>query len=154
MRNPCRDDGHLSGSAFYRHGNSPAALRAATLRAEFFLHFLFISESVLAAPDTSTPSEPGSDPLSRSADTADSLPGVVTPSTWRGWCLLLVFLLLVVMGIWPVIGWVNQQPMSWGMPPLIVWSYLIIFACSAAMLLGNRLLAGRDAAQDEEAPRD
>ncbi|WP_233593277.1 hypothetical protein [Cobetia sp. cqz5-12] len=66
----------------------------------------------------------------------------------------MIFALLVVMGIWPVIGWVNQQTLLWGMPSLIIWSYLIIFACSGAMLLGNRLLTRRGDAQHEEASRD
>ncbi|MGS0466296.1 hypothetical protein ACU8V3_03285 [Cobetia marina] len=47
-------------------------------------------------------------------------------------------------------GWVNQQSSLWGMPSLILWSYLIIFACSGAMLLGNRMLPD----YEDGAPRE
>ena|GEM_PF-1393004 len=96
----------------------------------------------MAAPDTPSSSQPDA----RTAETPCSLPRLVVPSTWRGWSLLVIFLLLVVMGIWPVIGWINQQTLLWGMPSLIIWSYLIIFACSGAMLLGNCLLRRRHGA--------
>ncbi|MFK4017378.1 hypothetical protein [Cobetia marina] len=105
----------------------------------------------MATPDTSSSSSPSSAPdTGEAASTSSRLPCVVVPASWRGWSLLAVFLLLIALGIWPVIGWVNQQSSLWGMPSLILWSYLIIFACSGAMLLGNRLLPD----EEDGAPRE
>ncbi|WP_255304518.1 hypothetical protein [Cobetia sp. 5-25-4-2] len=104
----------------------------------------------MATPDTSSSSSPSSAPDTGEAASTSRLPCVVMPASWRGWSLLAVFLLLIALGIWPVIGWVNQQSSLWGMPSLILWSYLIIFACSGAMLLGNRMLPD----EEDGAPRE
>lgn len=62
---------------------------------------------------------------------------LVLPTTCAGWGLLIAFVALIVMGTWPVIGWVNQATLVLGLPLMVVWSYLVIFACVAVMLVGN-----------------
>ncbi|WP_233266225.1 hypothetical protein [Cobetia sp. L2A1] len=56
---------------------------------------------------------------------------------------------LIALGIWPVIGWVNRQSMLWGMPSLVIWSYLIIFACSGVMWLANMWLDSSEETRDD-----
>lgn len=65
---------------------------------------------------------------------------LVLPTTRGGWGLLIAFVALVVMGTWPVIGWVNRATLVLGLPLMVVWSYLVIFACVAVMLVGNRIV--------------
>lgn len=65
---------------------------------------------------------------------------LVLPTTRAGWGLLIAFVALVVMGTWPVIGWVNRATLVLGLPLMVVWSYLVIFACVAVMLVGNRIV--------------
>ncbi|QJQ96291.1 MULTISPECIES: hypothetical protein [Halomonadaceae] len=73
---------------------------------------------------------------------------VVLPTTRAGWVLLAAFVLLVVAGIWPVIGWVNRATLIFGLPMLAVWSYVVIFACFAVMLIANRVVE-REETRDE-----
>lgn len=65
---------------------------------------------------------------------------VVLPTSRAGWGLLLVFITVIAAGVWPVIGWVNRAVLVLGLPLLVVWSYVIIFACVAVMLIANRVL--------------
>lgn len=65
---------------------------------------------------------------------------LVLPTTRAGWGLLIAFAALVLMGVWPVIGWVNRATLVMGLPLLVVWSYLVIVACVAVMLVGNRIV--------------
>jgi len=58
----------------------------------------------------------------------------VLPTSWAGWGLFIAFVALVLAGIWPVIGWVNRATLVMGLPLLVVWSYVIMFACVAVML--------------------
>lgn len=51
---------------------------------------------------------------------------------------------LVLAGTWPVIGWVNRAALVMGLPLLVVWSYLVIFACVVVMLIGNRIVERDD----------
>lgn len=65
---------------------------------------------------------------------------LVLPTTRAGWSLLIAFVALIVMGTWPVIGWVNRATLVLGLPLMVVWSYLVIFACVGVMLVGNRIV--------------
>lgn len=55
---------------------------------------------------------------------------------------------MVAAGIWPVIGWVNRAVLVLGLPLLVVWSYVVIFACFAVMLIANRVLARKEREHD------
>ena len=68
----------------------------------------------------------------------------VLPTSRAGWGLLIAFLVLVLAGTWPVIGWVNRASLVMGLPLLVVWSYLVIFACVVVMLIGNRIVERDD----------
>lgn len=70
--------------------------------------------------------------------------GVVLPATAAGWCLLLAFLGTLILGIWPVIGWVNHQEMWWGLPPILVWSYGIVLVSCGVMAWANRVVERDD----------
>ncbi len=65
---------------------------------------------------------------------------IVLPTSRAGWGLLGAFIALVLAGIWPVIGLMNRAVLVLGLPLLIVWSYVIIFACVGVMLVGNRIV--------------
>ena len=69
---------------------------------------------------------------------------IVLPTSRVGWGLLIAFVALVVAGTWPVIGWVNRATLVMGLPLIVVWSYLVIFACVAVMLVGNRIVERDD----------
>ncbi|NYT72095.1 hypothetical protein HZU72_06570 [Halomonas sp. QX-2] len=69
---------------------------------------------------------------------------LVLPTSRAGWGLLIAFVLLVLAGTWPVIGWVNRATLVMGLPLLVVWSYLVIFACVVVMLIGNRIVERDD----------
>lgn len=66
----------------------------------------------------------------------------VLPTSRAGWGLLIAFVVCVLAGIWPVIGLFNRAALLFGLPLLIVWSYVIIFACVGVMLIGNRIVEG------------
>ncbi|MFG6667037.1 hypothetical protein ACGK9R_07995 [Halomonas sp. HNIBRBA4712] len=66
----------------------------------------------------------------------------VLPTSRAGWGLLAAFVGLVLAGTWPVIGLFNRVVLLFGLPLMIVWSYVIIFACVAVMLIGNRIVEG------------
>ncbi|MDN3561156.1 hypothetical protein [Vreelandella neptunia] len=68
----------------------------------------------------------------------------VLPTSRAGWGLLIAFVVLVLAGTWPVIGWVNRATLVMGLPLLMVWSYLVIFACVVVMLIGNRIVERDD----------
>ncbi|MDQ7728618.1 hypothetical protein [Halomonas sp. SpR8] len=68
----------------------------------------------------------------------------VLPTSRAGWGLLIAFVALVLAGIWPVIGWVNRATLVMGLPLIVVWSYLVIFACVVVMLIGNRIVERDD----------
>ncbi|WGI24394.1 hypothetical protein QEN58_13780 [Halomonas alkaliantarctica] len=69
---------------------------------------------------------------------------LVLPTSRAGWGLLIAFLALVLAGTWPVIGWVNRATLVMGLPLLVVWSYLVIFACVVVMLIGNHIVERDD----------
>ncbi|CBV42830.1 hypothetical protein [Halomonas elongata] len=73
---------------------------------------------------------------------------VVLPTSRAGWVLLIVFVAVVAAGIWPVIGWVNRAVLVLGLPLLVVWSYVVIFACFAVMLIANRVLEHKEDEHD------
>ncbi|GEK74495.1 MULTISPECIES: hypothetical protein [Halomonas] len=73
---------------------------------------------------------------------------VVLPTSRAGWGLLIAFVALVAAGIWPVIGWVNRAVLVLGLPLLVVWSYVVIFACFAVMLIANRVLERKEGEHD------
>ncbi|UYF98933.1 MULTISPECIES: hypothetical protein [unclassified Halomonas] len=64
----------------------------------------------------------------------------VLPTSRAGWGLLAAFIVLVLAGTWPVIGFINQAALVFGLPLMIVWSYVVIFSCVGVMLVGNRLV--------------
>ncbi|WP_353981742.1 hypothetical protein [Salinicola endophyticus] len=68
---------------------------------------------------------------------------VVRPRSAAGWGLLLLFLGLIGMGLWPVVAGVNRARLAFGLPWLALWAYAIVAGCWVAMLLGNRWLARR-----------
>jgi hypothetical protein len=68
----------------------------------------------------------------------------VLPTSWAGWGLLTAFVALVLAGTWPVIGLVNRATLVMGLPLMVVWSYLVIFACVGVMLIGNHLVERDD----------
>lgn len=69
---------------------------------------------------------------------------LVLPTSRAGWGLLIAFVVLVVAGTWPVIGLVNRATLLMGLPLMVVWSYLVIFACVVVMLIGNRIVERDD----------
>lgn len=69
---------------------------------------------------------------------------LVLPTSRAGWGLLIAFVVLVLAGTWPVIGWVNRATLVMGLPLLVAWSYLVIFACVVVMLIGNRIVERDD----------
>ncbi|MDQ7734954.1 hypothetical protein QT231_19815 [Halomonas sp. SpR1] len=69
---------------------------------------------------------------------------LVLPTSRAGWGLLIAFVVLVLAGIWPVIGLVNRATLVMGLPLIVVWSYLVIFACVVVMLIGNRIVERDD----------
>lgn len=64
------------------------------------------------------------------------------PATWRGWLVAAGFTLVIAAGIWPAVALVNRAEWVFGLPPLLVWSYLILLGCCLVMALGNRLIRG------------
>ncbi|WP_252107104.1 MULTISPECIES: hypothetical protein [unclassified Halomonas] len=66
----------------------------------------------------------------------------VLPTSRAGWVLLAAFVMLVLAGIWPVIGFVNRAALVFGLPLMIVWSYVVIFSCVGVMLVGNHIVEG------------
>jgi hypothetical protein len=58
--------------------------------------------------------------------------------------LLIAFVALVMAGTWPVIGLLNRATLVMGLPLMVVWSYLVIFACVVVMLMGNRIVERDD----------
>lgn len=73
---------------------------------------------------------------------------VVLPTSRAGWGLLLAFIAVIAMGLWPVIGWVNRTVLVLGLPLLVVWSYVVIVACVAVMLIANRVVERREHEHD------
>ncbi|MDW5378512.1 hypothetical protein R6258_16455 [Halomonas sp. HP20-15] len=71
----------------------------------------------------------------------------VLPTTLSGWGVLLAFIGLLALGLWPVIGWINRAPSWLGMPAIVVWSYAVVFASCAVMAVANRFI-------DTEGPDD
>lgn len=69
---------------------------------------------------------------------------LVLPTSRAGWGLLIAFVALVLAGIWPVIGLMNRATLVMGLPLMVVWSYLVIFACVVVMLIGNRIVERDD----------
>jgi hypothetical protein len=69
---------------------------------------------------------------------------LVLPTSGAGWGLLIAFIVLVMAGTWPVIGLVNRATLVMGLPLMVVWSYLVIFACVVVMLVGNRIVERDD----------
>lgn len=69
---------------------------------------------------------------------------LVLPTSRAGWRLLIAFVALVVAGTWPVIGLVNRTTLVMGLPLMVVWSYLVIFACVVVMLIGNHIVERDD----------
>jgi len=65
---------------------------------------------------------------------------LVLPTSRAGWGLLIAFVTLVAMGTWPVVGLVNRATLIMGLPLMVMWSYLVIFACVIVMLVGNRIV--------------
>lgn len=68
----------------------------------------------------------------------------VRPSSWKGWLVLVAFISVIVAGIWPVVGWVNQAVLVLGLPKLLVWSYIVLMCCTLVMWLGNMLVGEGD----------
>ncbi|MGQ7246533.1 hypothetical protein ACUN9Y_04245 [Halomonas sp. V046] len=62
------------------------------------------------------------------------------PTSWRGWCVLVCFALVIAAGLWPVIELVNRGGLVFGLPALVTWSYVILLGCCAVMALGNLLI--------------
>ena len=69
---------------------------------------------------------------------------IVLPTSRAGWVLLIAFVALVMAGTWPIIGLVNRATLVLGLPLMVVWSYLVIFACVVVMLIGNRIVERDD----------
>lgn len=65
---------------------------------------------------------------------------LVLPTSRAGWGLLIAFVVLVLAGTWPVIWLVNRATLVMGLPLMVVWSYLVIFACVGVMLIGNHIV--------------
>lgn len=74
----------------------------------------------------------------------------VLPTTSSGWGLLIAFAVLLALGLWPVIGWINRAPGWLGMPAIVVWSYLVVFASCAVMATANRFVGDDEAIGDKE----
>lgn len=69
---------------------------------------------------------------------------MVRPRSRRGWLLMIVFLSLVVAGVWPVVSLFNRTSLWWGLPSIVVWTYAIVAGCWVTMLIANRWLGGQD----------
>jgi UDP-N-acetylmuramyl pentapeptide phosphotransferase/UDP-N-acetylglucosamine-1-phosphate transferase len=55
-----------------------------------------------------------------------------------GWELLIAFVAVLTLGLWPVIGWINHAPSLLGMPTIVVWIYVVVFASCRVMAVANR----------------
>ncbi|OLO03873.1 MULTISPECIES: hypothetical protein [Salinicola] len=65
---------------------------------------------------------------------------VVRPRSGKGWLLTLAFVVLIAAGIWPVIGLFNRAQPWLGLPPIAVWTYVIVLGCWLVMLIANRCI--------------
>jgi len=61
------------------------------------------------------------------------------PKTTRGWFSLILILLVVFIGGWPIIPLLNKDVIVFGMPLLMVWSILIIFLATFSMWLIEKI---------------
>lgn len=61
------------------------------------------------------------------------------PKTRRDWVFLGLFVLVVILGSWPVIPLFSQNVVVLGMPLLMLWSYVIVFLTCFLMWLSARM---------------
>jgi hypothetical protein len=61
------------------------------------------------------------------------------PRTRLGWLFLVLFVVNVLIGSWPVIPLFNQNTIVLGLPLLILWSYIIVFTTVFLMWLATRM---------------
>ncbi len=64
---------------------------------------------------------------------------VKLPRSRRGWVFLGVFVVVILLGSWPVVPLFNRNALVFGMPLLMVWSVAIVFLSSFAMWLSARM---------------
>ncbi|MCX2524981.1 hypothetical protein [Larsenimonas rhizosphaerae] len=72
------------------------------------------------------------------------LPEGVRPLTRRGWWFLALFIGVIGLGLWPVMGWVNRPIIVLGLPAVGAWAYLVVALSTLVMVAGNRWLVGDD----------
>ncbi|GHB19850.1 hypothetical protein [Salinicola rhizosphaerae] len=65
---------------------------------------------------------------------------LIVPATKAGKTMLVLFVAVILAGVWPVVLLANQAALLLGLPLIAAWSCLIILASSGVMLLANRLL--------------
>lgn len=65
---------------------------------------------------------------------------LIFPATRTGKAMLVLFMAVILAGLWPVVLLVNRAALILGLPLIAAWSCLIILASSGVMLLANRLL--------------
>lgn len=61
------------------------------------------------------------------------------PKTKKGWFSVLLVVLVIAIGCWPVINFFNKEVLVFGMPLLMFWSILIVFLATLTMVIIDRI---------------
>lgn len=61
------------------------------------------------------------------------------PRTRLGWLFLVLFVVNVMIGSWPIIPLFNQNVVVLGLPLLILWSYIVVFTTVFLMWLSTKM---------------
>lgn len=61
------------------------------------------------------------------------------PKTNKGWFGLVVISTIVILGIWPVISFFNQELIFLGLPLIMVWSVGLIVITSGTLMVLNKM---------------
>lgn len=70
------------------------------------------------------------------------------PQTRLGWLFLVLFVVNIVLGSWPVILLFNQNTIVLGLPLLILWSYVVVFTTVALMWAATKMGVRYDKEED------
>lgn len=68
--------------------------------------------------------------------------GIRWPNSARKWVCVGLVVGVIVIGVWPVIPLFNSDTIIFGMPVLMVWSVVIVFLTTAAMVACNLIMKG------------
>lgn len=65
------------------------------------------------------------------------------PKSGRGWLSLAIVCAVLIVGLWPIIALFNSPALVFGLPVLLVWSIVILFLTTAAMVAINFIMGDR-----------